>query len=384
MNATSPIGEIDRLSVADITDLGSADGPTVSMFMPTHRHGPETLQAPIRLRNLIGTASRDLHRSDVPKAIIEDLLAPPRRLADDASFWQHQADGLAVFSAPGHFWRFRVPLPLAEEATVAASFRVRPLLPLLNDEAFFVLSLSQNALHLFEATRYTIGPLEPDLVPGSMAEALAHEDPESQLQFHSSGGEMQYHGHGVGAEIDKAALERYLRAVEYAVTERLGGSRQPLVLACVGYYLPIYQSVNRYPTLVDRVVEGNPEHRSPAELHAAAWELIEPLLARGLESDLERFRNAAGTGKAITAIEEVVSTAREGRVETLFVTGGPARWGRVAPDTGEVTITTEPSIAEEDLVDRAVLDTLGRGGIVRFIDAGAIDADTVVAALLRY
>ncbi|HUU61410.1 MAG TPA: hypothetical protein VMX37_03395, partial [Acidimicrobiia bacterium] len=221
MTATNPIGEIDRLSVADITDLGATDGPCVSIFMPTHRHGPETLQAPIRLRNLIGTAARDLHSNDVPKAIVEDLLAPPRRLADDASFWQHQADGLAVFSAPGLFRRFRVPLPLAEEATVAASFRVRPVLPLLNDEAFFVLSLSQNALHLFEATRYTIGPLEPDLVPGSMAEALAHEDPERQLQFHSSGGEAQYHGHGAGAEIDKAALERYLRAVDQAVTERL-------------------------------------------------------------------------------------------------------------------------------------------------------------------
>lgn len=384
MTTVNPAGEIDRLAAADIAALGSADGPCVSMFMPAHRHGPETLQAPIRLRNLIGTAADALESNAVPKALIEDLLAGARRLVDDASFWQHQAGGLAIFSAPGLLRKFRVPLPLAEEVTVAASFRVRPVLPLLNDKAFFVLSLSQNAVRLFEATRHTIDALEPDLMPGSMAEALAHEDPERQLQFRSSGGEAQFHGHGVGAEIDKARLERYLRAVDRAVTERLEGSQRPLVLACVGYYLPIYQSLTRYPALIGEAVEGNPEHRSPAELHAAAWLLIEALLAQGLEADLSRFRQAAGTGHALTAIEEVVRGAREGRVDTLFVAAGPALRGRVAPDTLEVTIVAEPSIADEDLVDRAVLDTLGRGGTVRFTDAVTIGTGTPVAALARY
>ena len=106
--------------------------------------------------------------------------------------------------------------------------------------------------------------------------------------------------------------------------------------------------------------------------------------SRGLEADLNRLRNAVGTGNAITDIEEVVSSAREGRVETLFVTEGPPLWGRVAPDSGKVTITTGPSIADEDLVDRAVLDTLARGGAVRFTEVETIGVDTVVAALSRY
>jgi hypothetical protein len=46
-----------------------------------------------------------------------------------------------------------------------------------------------------------------------MAEALAHEDPEKQLQVRSSGPTStgQYHGHGGGDEDHKAALERYFR-----------------------------------------------------------------------------------------------------------------------------------------------------------------------------
>lgn len=385
MAESNVIGEIDLVSVGEVTDLGSTDGPCVSLFMPTHRFGPETLEDPVRLRHLIDTAALELRDNAVSEAVIDDVSAPLRALVDDAAFWQHQADGLAAYSAPGRFGRFRVPLPLAEQVTVAASFRVRPLLPLLSDdEAFFVLAVSQNSVRLLEATRFTIRAVEPGLTVGSMAEALADEDPERQLQYRSAGGEAQFHGHGAGAELDKAAVERFLRAVDRAVAERLGDSHRPLVLACVGYYLPIYESVTRYPNLMDTVVEGNPEHRSPAELHAAAWPVIEPLLARRLDAELDRFHDAVGTGNAITVIEEIVARAGEGRVDTLFVAEGPALWGRVDPDDDTVTIATQPSIACEDLVDRAVLDTLNRGGTIRAADAAMIGTDTVAAALLRY
>jgi Bacterial archaeo-eukaryotic release factor family 7 len=376
-------GEIDLVSVGDIADLGSVDGPCVSLFLPTHRFGSQTQQDPVRLRNLIDAAASDLRRQASPENVIDGLLEPMHTLVDDGVFWQHQADGLAIFSAPGRFVRFRVALPLVEEVTVAASFRVRPLLPaVFGDEAFFLLSLSQNSVRLFEATRFTVGEVTPGPIIGSMAETLANEDPERQLQYHSAGREAQFHGHGAGGEIDKAALERFFRAVDRAVIGRLGDSRRPLMLACVGYYLPIYQSVTRYPHLFDAAVEGNPEHLSPADLHAAAWPLLESVLAPRRDGDLDRFRDAVGTVDAVTELEEIVLRAREGRVDTLFVTEGPALWGRLDPDDDTVTTATQPSIASEDLVDRAVLDTLSRGGTIRVVDAATIGAEA--GALLRY
>ncbi len=376
-------GEIDGVSVADIAHLASGDGPCVSLFMPTHRFGPETQQDPVRLRNLIDRAAGDLRADAVPDGVIDDVLIPLRALSEDRVFWQHQADGLAAFSAPGRFARFRVSRPLAAEATVAASFRVRPLLPaVLGDEAFFVLALSQNTVRLFEATRDTIGEMVPGPVVGSMVQTLANEDHQRQLQYRSAGGEAQFHGHGAGDEIDKAEVERFLRAVDQAVVERLGDEHSPLVLACVGYYLPIYQSVTQYAHLVDGVVEGNPEHRTPAELHAPAWALVESLLAERRDGELHHFHDTLGTGRSITAVDEIVVRAREGRVDTLFVAEAPPEWGRIDPDDGTVIRASEPSIACEDLVDRAVFDTLGCGGTVRVVDAAAIGA--VAGALLRY
>ncbi len=351
--------------------------------MPTHRSGRETLQGPIRLRNLVNTAREELSGADVDETVIANLVAPLESLVDDDEFWQHTADGLAVFSAPGRFEHYRVSLPVNEEVVVAASFRVRPVLPAMSrDETFFVLSLSQNTVQLFEATRSAMTMLDLGSMATSMDEALALEDPEAQLQSHSTGGGgEEFHGHGAGDELDKAATQRFLRAVDRGVRERLGDARGPLVLACVEYYLPLFQSVTHYPNVLDAAVTGNPEHRSPTELHADALQLIE-------QSDdhpgIDRHRAGISAGTSVSEIAEVVTRAHEGRVDTLLVTDVPAVWGRVAADTGSVTTSPGASIDDEDLIDRAVFDTLAAGGDVFVTDVATLGTDTGVAATLRY
>ncbi len=377
--------DIDAISVADVMSLSAAQGPCVSMFMPTHRSGRETLQGPVRLRNLINTARGELSGADVAETTIEAMLAPLESLADDHAFWQHTADGLALFSSPGRFGRYRVSRSLTEEVVVAASFRVRPVLSLLSrDERFFVLSLSQNAVQLFEATRSAITILDLGSAATSMEEALALEDPERQLQFHSTGGgSVEFHGHGAGAELDKEAIQRFLRAVDRGVCERLGDAHEPLVLACVDYYLPLFQAVTRYPNVFDAAVTGNPEHRSPAELHADALRLIESSTNVD-HPGIDRYRAAMGAGTTVSAIADVVTRAREGRIDTLLVTDVPPVWGRVAPDTGTVSTSSRASIDDEDLIDRAVFDTLASGGEVIVTDEATLGTVTGVAATLRY
>jgi hypothetical protein len=116
-------------------------GPCVSVFLPTHRAGREVEQAPIRLKNLLRQATDVLNSDGVRTPEIDRLLAPLRRLLDDRLFWQYQSDGLALFSRPG-WWRFfRVPLDLPELAVVADRFHVSPLLPLLTGDGHSSASL---------------------------------------------------------------------------------------------------------------------------------------------------------------------------------------------------------------------------------------------------
>jgi len=380
------LSEIDLISIEDVRALGLVEGPCISIFMPTHRHGAETLQGPVRLRNLAEQAERDLEAVGVTPDERASLLAPIRELIGDSQFWQHQGDGLALFAAPGWFRRYRLPLEVPEEVNVNQSFRIRPLLPIVADGGtFLVLALSENSVRLFEATRYSIGELERGSIPGSIAEALAHEDRERQLQVRSGGaGTAEFHGHGVGDEIDKAALERYFRAVDRGLRERVGPSQQPLVLACVGYYQPIFRSVSAYPGLIDEVVEGNPDRRTAAELHAGAWPHAESVFSAGRDRAINRYREMAGTGKTATAIDEIVKFAQQGRVETLFIAeGATPQWASPDQTSGAVTVSAERRPFDDDLVDIAVRDTIGQGGAVHIV-VDSVAPDAAVAAVLRY
>jgi len=378
-------GEVDLVGARALREVALArPGPCVSVFLPTHRGGPQTQQDPIRLRNLLDEASAQLASSGLDARERDELLGPCRALLDDGEFWRYQADGLALYCAPGFHRRYRVPLPLDEEVSVGPSFRIRPLLPLLADDGhFFVLALSQNEVKLYEATRSTIAELPSGQIPSSMADALAHEDPERQLQLHSGGGQTaQFHGHGAGDEIDKATLERFFRAVDGGVVTMLGDDRRPLVLASVAYYAPIYRAISRHPHLLEGGVEGNPEHRGPVDLHAGAWLLAEPVLAAAREQALGRLREAP-PNRVATDLAAVVSAAREGRVDTLLVTPTPPTWGRVDPGTGAVTVTDHPAADTEDLVDRAVADTLLSSGTPFLVEPTDL-RQTSLAALLRF
>jgi hypothetical protein len=310
------IGEIDLLTDARLAELAHHRGPAhVSLFMPAHRAGPDTRQDPIRFRNLLGRAGALLtEQAGMTTREADELLAGARELVDDERFWQHQADGLALYVAPGLVRTVRVPLALAEDVAVGRRFRLRPLLPLLADDGhFFVLALSKNEVRLYEGTRFTIAELDPRPMPASMAEALAHEDPEAQLQVRAGGEAGMFHGHGEGAEVDKQALERYFRAVDRGLLDRIGGRRRtPLVLAAVAYYLPMYAGVSGHPALVEPAVEGNPENRSPQDLHAAAWDIVAPRFEATRRIAVEAFHGAEGRGATSTDVATVVR--RPGRV----------------------------------------------------------------------
>jgi HAMP domain-containing protein len=373
MSGSPALGHIDVVRPADLQELASHDGPCVSIFLPTARHGPDTLEGPVRLTNLLRQVEADLEPSDIDRATIDQVLGPLRALVDDAPFWQHQSDGLALYASATLNRRFRVPLSFADSAVVGSRFRLLPLWSLVaGDGVFFIVSLSQNEVRVFEATSQTIDEVAPGPVPRSLAEALAHEDPERQLQSRSVGGsDVQYHGHGAGSETDKATLERYFRAVDKGVTALLGPTRHPVVLACVDYYLPIFQSVSKLANLADAVITGNPEHRTPDELLAAARPIIEPMQATHRAAIAERFAALAGTGKTLTDVAEIVTAADQGRVDTLLVRSDGFASGEQPPEVAE------------SLTDLAVADVLATGGTIAAIEH-IVATGTPIAAILRY
>jgi hypothetical protein len=379
------IGEIDLVTKDTLARLSQRhEFPCVSILLPTHTAGPPTRQDPIRFSNLVRAADQSLvteHGLTARQAV--DLLAPAWALADDRDFWRHQSDGLALYAAPHFTQTLRVPLPLEEEVTIGPSFRTRPLLGLVaGDGNFSVLALSVNMVRLFAATRFTIAELPLGPVPASMADALAHEDPEAQLQVRAGGQGGMFHGHGVGDEVDKQALERFFRAVDRGLQARLRSSTAPLVLAAVRYYLPIFRSVTGHPAVATRAAEGSPEGRSPRDLHAAAWEIVAPMFATACHEAEERMRAALAAGRAATGPEDVVAAALTGRVDELFLPDDEPVWGRAENEAAVVHAQRQQG--DIDVLDRAATETLAAGGAVHVHTRNDTTADKGPVAVLRW
>ena len=379
-------GDIDLVDLDTVMELAAHRAPTcVSLFLPTHSAGPETQQDPIRLKNLLRDAEEALQsQHGVPRRDTAELLGPAAALVDDRGFWQHQSQGLALYLAPGTCRTLRVPLALQERWHVGTAFRLRPVLRLLSgDGRFYVLALSQNEVRLFVGTRMTMAELSLGSIPPDMATALAHEDPEAQLQVRAGGQAGMFHGHGEGAEVDKQTLERFFRAVDRGLRDRLPPDRHPLLLASVTYYLPIFQSVSSFGGIVDDCLAGNPEDRPVRDLHAEAWDIVGPQFAAARHDAEGRLQAAIGGGHAAVGVADVVASTLAGRVATLFLADDEPCWGRTTGSGGvEVHDRVEPG--DEDLLEKAAVAVLSANGEVYLDGVDTVPAGARAAALLRW
>ncbi|NIN65660.1 MAG: hypothetical protein GTO63_13385 [Anaerolineae bacterium] len=377
------------------TLMEKCDRWCVSVFMPTHRAGTETQQDPIRLKNLLKEAEESLVAGKFRGPEAEDLLKPAQELLEHAVFWRHQSEGLAIFLSPDMFRVCRLPLDFEELVVVAERFHIKPLMPLLTgDGRFYTLALSQNEVRLLQGTRYTVGQVDLENVPESLAEALKWNDPERRLQWHTRTGTSTdtmraaiFHGHGVASADDpKDYIRRYFRQIDEGVSDLLRDERAPLVLAGVGYVLPLYRGANSYQYLLEEGITGNPEELTTEELHRQAWAIVQPHSQREREEAAAQYERLAGAESELVSNEVlgIVPAAYHGRVETLFVALGCRRWGSFDACTNTLQVHEEAKPGDEDLFDFAALHTLFNGGTVYAVEVDKVPDDAPLAAVFRY
>jgi len=368
----------------------------VSIYLPTHRHGADAQQDPIRLKNLLGKAEKDLSHRGMGRRDVQTMLEPASVLLQDFDFWQHQSNGLAIFLSSNGIRRYRLPLNLEEFVTVMDRFYIKPLLPLFTgDGQFYILALSQNEVRLLLGTRYSVSQIDIGQVGGSLAEAIPSTNHQISLQLHSSGstggmsgaGSATFHGQGGGSDkSDKNELLRYFRLVSDGLTEFLLGGRVPLVLAGVEYLLPIYKEANTYPNLIDTVITGNPDLLSVDELHKSAWDIVNPRFQTARDEAVAHYRQLAGQASEQVAdtLKKIVPAASDGRIETLFITAGVQHWGIFNPNTNEIDLHDQMESGDESLLDLAAVQTYLKGGTVYVMETEMMLGGTSAAAVLRY
>jgi hypothetical protein len=186
-----------------------------------------------------------------------------------------------------------------------------------------------------------------------------------------------------GSEGQKVLLRQYARKVDHALRGVLTGLELPLILAATEPLDSIYRSLNTYPHLADKGLEGNPEAFSDTELAAEARAVLDDVYARDLTALRDLFEERSTQGRASTDVAMVARAATYGAVDTLLVDIDEKIPGYVDEESGAVTPAEDDasSYGVVDEIARRVLLTDGRVLAVRRAD---IPEGGSVAAILRY
>ena len=348
----------------------------VSIYLPTSPITPEADAAQIVFKNLAAAASEELAAGGLGAADREAIEQGLEDLHDDRRFWAEQAHSLAVFADPDGLRSFRLPNRLTAAVQVADRYYVKPLLRTVTfPQTAFVLALAEGSVRLLEVTPDlpTFEVSVPDL-PADAADAVG----KASITDRSPSRRLQ------GSEGRKTLVRSYARAVDRALRAVLAGQDLPLILAASEPIDAIFRSVNSYPHLADRSLQGSPEASSDADLGEAAREVLDGLYAEQLRDLAARFEERSAAGRTAVEINDLGRAATFGAVDTLFVDIDAKLAGTIDEETGAVSLDEVERAGDYGVVDELCRRVILAAGTVLAVRAAEVPGGGAAAAILRY
>lgn len=383
---------MDGFGINDLRRLTAVEAePCVSVYLSTHMGGQDGQQDRVRLKNLVHQVEEQLAKQWLRPAEARKLMQPVNDFPADPAFWDDRSRGLAIFVSPSSFDRFRLGLEFDELAMVDRRFHVKPLFRVLGEQdRCFLLTLSQNNIRFFRASRYQVEQVDVKGLPANMNDALNYTGADRGSQAHSA---MQgslgkqaavFHGHGGQQDTRKVDLAAFFRQVDAVLKPVLREQRLPLLLAGVEYVLSIYREVNHYPHLAEQQLEGNCDPLTPHELRERTWPLMASIVGQARHRAAERYVELVSSGKTSDDINRIIPAAHEGRIDTLFVDEKAHQWGTFDPELAAVGLHQSCQSGDDELLDLAAVQTLLHRGSVHCLGRDQIPGRTPIAALFRY
>ncbi len=381
------------LKIDQFEKLGMHHAPhCYSIFLPTQRYGEEVLKGKdsLQFKKLLQETQKGLRAEGLSEREVDQLLQPAHELLEDSGFWRKLSDGLAVFGSDQGFWHFTLPIRFTPRYYLADHFYVKPLVPLFNeDNVFYVLRLSLHGAKFYEATPHTITEVFiEDITPARLEEVVGYDYEEKSLQFRSQPGGQpgaQFHGHGEANDKRKEEVLQYFRAVDRGLMQLLHDQREPLVVSCVDFEFPLYQEANNYGHLLGEHIKPQNDNESLVLLHERAWQAVAPLFESRRREKIETFLDLSATGKTATEVDDIVSAAIHGRIDTLFLDGEAELYGMYEPQEDAVRLEDEKTFANASLPNLAAFHTLRQQGKVFLMDREKLPVpEASMNALFRY
>ncbi|SDR76304.1 hypothetical protein [Gramella sp. MAR_2010_147] len=367
---------MSMINEQDFKQLSNYKNETcVSIFIPTQRAGKEVLEEKNKkhLHSEWTEVKKKLKEKNIDDKIIDKIGKPIQELIDNRDFWRHQSDGLAIFSSEDFFENYTVPVNFEAYHYISQEFYIKPLVPAMNgDGKFNILAIQLEDVKFYEATKYSIMPVEvDDLTPSRLEERVGFDYKEKALQFRTQGegGEKtQFHGHGGSERDDRVEIKQFFRAVDQGLKDHLNREKLPLVVYCQDYLFPIYQDANTYNHLVEEVIQGNPNDSDMLGIHQKALEIAEPFLNENRDEKKEKYKELSQTENTTSAVSDIISAVHQGKVDTLFIENRAEVWGKYNKDKMEVSFSENQENGNISLLNLAAKKTIEMGGKVYLVE----------------
>ncbi|TRO66386.1 hypothetical protein [Christiangramia sabulilitoris] len=347
----------------------------VSIFIPTQRAGKEVLEGKNKkhLHSKWVQIRKELKEQNVQENVINNIAKPIENLLENRDFWRHQSDGLAIFASEDYFQNYTLPVNFDDYHYISEEFYVKPLVhAMTGDGKFNILAIQLEDVKLFEASKYSIAPVEiEDLTPSRLEERVGFDYKEKALQFRTQGegGEKtQFHGHGGSERDEKTEIKQFFRAVDQGLKEYLNREKLPLVVYCQDYMFPIYKDANTYNHLVDAVIPGNPNDSDLMGIHQKAIEVMEPFLNDTRDEKIEKYKELSSTENTTSAISDIIAAVHQGKVDTLFIENRAEVWGDYNEENMKVEFAENNENGSTSLLNLAAKKTIEMGGKVYLVE----------------
>jgi hypothetical protein len=348
----------------------------VSIFIPTHRFGEETLQGKdaLNLKNQLKEIKSKLELYGLNDNEIETFTKPVTDLIYDKEFWRHQSDGLAIFLSDEVFHKYTIPIYFEEFNYLSNEFYLKPIIPLFNgDGLFYILTIKMDEVKFYEGTRHSITEIAiHDLIPSRLEERVGYDYEQKSLQFRTQQGNKggaSFHGHEDNDSNVKKELMLYFRAIDKGLMKILHDHQDPPLIICsLDFFFPIYQEVNTYQNLFPQYISGNPTDKDIFLLHEEAWEIMKPYFDKTRLEKLDKFSTLAGTGNTSSDMNALFNAAFEGKVDTLFLENRTDLFGTYNPSSQKIKIDKVHNYPNVSLMNLIAMKVLENGGSVYLIE----------------
>lgn len=269
-------------SEQEIAELESIRGQwCVTLYVPYIKPSARSNPNRIELKNVLKKTEDILLSKGMEPKEIRKTIGPGLKLVQDTTFWPKHQDNLLLFMYPGFFRYYAVPDLGYRMLTIGSEFNLDLMLEAIHqDQTYYVLFLNHNNVRLFQGDRDILKPVKLKNMPSNMKKELNIDGYPKWRETHviapvSRGkGSEASHGQYNVRQTDKIMLKEFFRRIDKRLHTYLTSQHDPLIIAGVGYLLPIYRQVNTYPHLKGSTLKGNFEHTNEATLGKRLWPLI--------------------------------------------------------------------------------------------------------------